>query len=97
MGSDCLIASGCKFIDHDLSRRDLLVAPQVEGAETAIFLEEDVWLGANVIVLKGTRIARGAVLAACSVVTIMRHRTKCGRACPLEKLASGLLSLNLSH
>jgi acetyltransferase-like isoleucine patch superfamily enzyme len=33
------------------------------------FLEEDVWLGANVIVLKGTRIARGAVLAACSVVT----------------------------
>ncbi len=71
MGSDCLIASGCKFIDHDhgLSRRDLPVAPQVEGAEAAIFLEEDVWLGANVIVLKGTRIARGAVLAACSVVT----------------------------
>ncbi len=71
MGSDCLIASGCKFIDHDhgLSRRDLPVAPQVEGAKAAIFLEEDVWLGANVIVLKGTRIARGAVLAACSVVT----------------------------
>jgi acetyltransferase-like isoleucine patch superfamily enzyme len=71
MGSDCRIASGCKFIDHDhgLSRRDLPVAPQVEGAEAEIFLEEDVWLGANVIVLKGTRIARGAVLAACSVVT----------------------------
>jgi len=71
MGSDGLIASGCKFIDHDhgLSRRDLPVGPQVEGAEAAIFLEEDVWLGVNVIVLKGTRIARGALLAACSVVT----------------------------
>jgi hypothetical protein len=47
MGSDCLIASGCKFIDHDhgSSRRDLPMALQVEGAKAAIFLEEDVWPG----------------------------------------------------
>ena len=32
-------------------------------------IEDDVWLGAGVIVLKGVRIGRGAVVGAGSVVT----------------------------
>ena len=71
LGTDCLIASGCKFIDHDhgTARRDLPMSQQLDGAEAEIVLESDVWLGANVVVLKGVRIGRGAIVAAGAVVT----------------------------
>ena len=71
IGADCLIASGCKFIDHDhgTARRDLPMSQQTDGAEAAIVLGADVWLGANVVVLKGVRIGRGAIVAAGAVVT----------------------------
>lgn len=71
IGADCLIASGCKFIDHDhgSSRRDLPMNQQHQGAEESITVEEDVWIGANVVVLKGVCIGRGAIVAAGAVVT----------------------------
>lgn len=70
LGVDCLIASGCKFIDHDhdFSSREMPVNVQADGAEKAIILEEDVWLGVNVVVLKGVKIGRGAIVAAGSIV-----------------------------
>ena len=70
IGSDCLIASGCRFIDHDhgTSRRDRPMKEQL-GSESAIMLEDDVWLGCNVVVLKGVRIGRGSVVGAGAVVT----------------------------
>lgn len=34
-----------------------------------VYIEEDVWIGANVTILKGVRIGRGAIIGACSVVT----------------------------
>ena len=66
IGPDCLIASGCKFIDHDhgTARGDPPMREQTAGAEAEIILEEDVWLGVNVVVLKGVRIGRGAIVAA---------------------------------
>jgi acetyltransferase-like isoleucine patch superfamily enzyme len=71
IGDDCLIGSGCKFIDHDhgTARRDIPMNQQTDGAEAEIILESDVWLGANVVVLKGVRIGRGAIVAAGAVVT----------------------------
>lgn len=71
IGSYCLIGSGSRFIDHDhgTARREVPMATQTGGGEAPIVLEEDVWLGANVIVLKGVRIARGAIVAAGAVVT----------------------------
>ena len=71
IGADCLIASGCKFIDHDHGtvRGDIPMRAQTTGAEAEIVLEEDVWLGVNVVVLKGVRIGRGAIVAAGAVVT----------------------------
>ena len=71
IGDDCLIASGCKFIDHDhgTSSRDKPMHEQSGGAEAEIVLEQDVWLGVNVVVLKGVRIGRGAIVAAGAVVT----------------------------
>ena len=71
IGADCLIASGCKFIDHDhgFTSRDINVNVQTHGVEGEIILEDDVWLGVNVIVLKGLKIGHGAIVAAGSVVT----------------------------
>jgi acetyltransferase-like isoleucine patch superfamily enzyme len=71
IGTNCLIASGCKFIDHDhgTSRRDIPIRQQPAGAEAEIVLEEDVWLGVNVVVLKGAHIGRGAIVGAGAVVT----------------------------
>lgn len=63
------VASGCKFIDHDHGTRlGTRIGPQPSVCES-IRLGEDVWLGCNVIVLKGVRIGNGAVVAAGAVVT----------------------------
>ena len=70
VGSDCLIASGCKFIDHD---HELTVGAgpmrSLSCPEAPITLEEDAWLGVNVVVLKGVTIGQGAVVGAGAVVT----------------------------
>ena len=63
------IASGCRFIDHDHG----IIAGERIGAQAStrkeIILGEDVWLGCNVIILKGVSIGNGAVVAAGAVVT----------------------------
>ena len=68
IGSDSLIASGCKFIDHDhgILLNDLM--RKQHGVEKSIIIGENVWLGCNVIVLKGVEIASGAIVAAGAVV-----------------------------
>ncbi|MEA3213380.1 MAG: hypothetical protein QOE70_6437 [Chthoniobacter sp.] len=68
-GRHCLIASGCKFIDHDHGVEIGRPMNQQPGPEAAIVLGDDVWLGVNVIVLKGVRIGDGAVVGAGAVVT----------------------------
>lgn len=70
IGNHCLIASGCKFIDgsHGMAKLDVLMSRQ-EGQEIPIVIEDNVWLGANVIVLKGVTIGTGAVVGAGAVVT----------------------------
>jgi acetyltransferase-like isoleucine patch superfamily enzyme len=69
IGNDSLIASGCRFIDHDhgisIEKR---MYHQV-GPKGPIFIGNDVWLGCNVVVLKGIEIGNGAVVAAGAVVT----------------------------
>lgn len=70
IGNDCLIASGCKFIDHDHGITDLSKPINTQpGPEYPIVLEENVWLGVNVIVLKGVKIGKGSVVGSGAVVT----------------------------
>ena len=64
-----LIASGCRFIDHDHGIvLGTLIGTQ-HGPEKEIIIRSDVWLGCNVIVLKGVEIGMGSVVAAGAVVT----------------------------
>ncbi|NML63650.1 acyltransferase [Hymenobacter sp. RP-2-7] len=69
IGNNTLIASGCRFIDHDHGIQAALLIREQEGSEKPIYLGNDVWLGCNVVVLKGVIIGDGAVIAAGSVVT----------------------------
>ncbi len=68
IGADSSIASGCKFVDHDHGIVGETI-DAVPGRSGAITLGRHVWLGANVIVLRGVTIGDGAVVAAGAVVT----------------------------
>jgi len=71
VGDHTLIASGCRFVDHDhgFSSRAIPMGYQTDGAESPIVIEDDVWIGANTMVLKGVTIGRGAIVAAGAVLT----------------------------
>jgi tetrahydrodipicolinate N-succinyltransferase len=69
VGRNCMIGPGCYLTDGDHGTQpDVVIARQ--AMKTApLVLEDDVWLGAGVIVLGGVRIGRGAVVGAGAVVT----------------------------
>jgi acetyltransferase-like isoleucine patch superfamily enzyme len=69
IGDNSLIASGCKFIDHDhgIALNELM--NKQAGIEKEIIIENDVWIGCNCIILKGVVIAQGSIVAAGAVVT----------------------------
>ncbi len=70
VGSDVLIAANCAFYsyDHGIDPGEL-ISKQPITTKGGIIIEDDVWLGVNVIVLDGVRIGKGAVIGAGSVVT----------------------------
>lgn len=68
IGNNCLIAAGCRFVDHNHGLKLGILIKDQYAPKSAIFIEDDVWLGCNVIVLKGVTIGKGAVIAAGAVV-----------------------------
>jgi len=81
IGDDVLIAWGCTIVDHDshslrFSDRKDDAADWFRGKKDwshvaigPVTIEDRVWIGCNVVVLKGVTIGRGAVVGAGSVVT----------------------------
>ncbi len=70
IGSNVMIGPDCKLlgIDHKFDSKDCDIIDQ--GLSVGkITIGDDVWLGANVIVLSGVTIGDGAVVGAGSVVT----------------------------
>lgn len=69
VGRDCAIGPGCYLTDHDhgFAPDALPLALPMPSAPTR--LEDRVWIGANVVVLKGVTIGTGSVIGAGSVVT----------------------------
>lgn len=71
IGRNCMLASGCTILDHDhdlsnpfdphQAREGVIASPTV--------IEDSVFLGERVVVLKGVRIGNGCVIGANSVVT----------------------------
>ena len=69
LSDHCLIASGCKFIDHDHNLDSGHSIGEIPGPESEILIGANAWLGVNVVVLKGVILGEGCVVGAGSVVT----------------------------
>lgn len=69
-GNDCLIGPRVIFrtANHNFSNTKLTIASQGHTLGD-IHVEDDVWIGANTVVLPGVRIGQGSVVGAGSVVT----------------------------
>ena len=70
IGAHCLIGPGVimRTANHRFSRVDVNI--QSQGHSYAdITIEDDCWIGANVVILGGVHIGRGAVVGAGAVVT----------------------------
>jgi len=71
IGSDVLIAANCTFaaVNHEFRRRDLKIIEQrFQESRGGIVVEDDVWIGANVILVDGAVVRRGAVIGAGALV-----------------------------
>jgi galactoside O-acetyltransferase len=70
LGNDVLVGPNVvlRSADHRFERTDVPIRNQGHNLGE-IIIEDDVWLGANVVVVGGVRIGRGAVIAAGAVVT----------------------------
>jgi virginiamycin A acetyltransferase len=72
IGNDVLIAPGTIIAptNHALSRRDAPIRLQgFMPSRGGVVVEDDVWIGANSVLIDGVHIGQGAVIAAGSVVT----------------------------
>jgi maltose O-acetyltransferase len=68
IGDGVLIAPGCFVPDHN-HRRSASQTIASQGCESkGVQIEDDVWLGAHVVVLPGVAIGRGSIVAAGAVV-----------------------------
>ena len=93
LGNDVLVASGCRFIDHDHGFLDLTKPMNRQhGDEAAIRVMDDVWIGANVVILKGCVIEKGAIVAAGAVLTKSVPAYEIWGGVPAKRIGSRLVN-----
>ncbi len=71
IGKNCLIAANCQIFDgngHDVSFTDPSNRINTTGKVAPVHIEDNVWIGLNVVILPGVTIGQGSVIAANSVV-----------------------------
>ena len=72
MGDYVLIGPGCSIVpaNHAIERTDVPMRKQgFMPSRGGVVIEDDVWIGAHCVLLDGTHIETGAVIAAGSVVS----------------------------
>jgi len=71
ISNNVLVAPGTSIVatNHSIVRKDVLIRQQgFAPSRGGVVIEDDVWIGANCVLLDGTYIERGAVIAAGSIV-----------------------------
>jgi acetyltransferase-like isoleucine patch superfamily enzyme len=71
MGNGVAVAANCTFAstNHEYKRRDVPIRQQgFRPSKGGIVIEDDVWIGANAVLLDGAVLRRGCVIGAGSVV-----------------------------
>ena len=72
IGRRCLVAANTQIIDcsaHDICLENPADRVHTFGTAKPVTIEDDVWIGMNSIILPGTHIGAGSVIAAGSVVS----------------------------
>jgi virginiamycin A acetyltransferase len=72
IGNGVLIAANCTFAatNHEFSRANVPIAQQgFQPSRGGIVVEDDVWIGANCVILDGAVIRKGAVVGAGAVIS----------------------------
>lgn len=75
IGNNVLISWDVNILENDYHR-----SGGGESGQTSVTIEDDVWIGARAIILKGVTIGRGAIIGAGAVVT---------KSVPVYTLAAG--------
>lgn len=86
IGNDVAIAANCTFapVNHEYKARDELIRKQgFRPSKGGIVVEDDVWIGANCVLLDGACLRRGCVVAAGSVVRGEVQAYSINAGCPL--------------
>lgn len=90
LGNDCLVAVGVRFIDHDHGIATGILVRLQHGLEIPIEVGNDVWIGANAIILKGVIVGDGAVIAAGAVVVQSVPTMEIWGGVPAKKIGTRL-------
>jgi acetyltransferase-like isoleucine patch superfamily enzyme len=71
LGNYVMVAANCTFAptNHAFERRDVpMIRQRFQGSRGGILVEDDVWIGANCVILDGAILRRGCIVGANSVV-----------------------------
>jgi len=72
LGSCVMVAANCTFAatNHAFARRDVpMIRQRFQPSRGGILVEDDVWIGANCVLLDGAILRRGCIVGANSVVS----------------------------
>lgn len=69
IGRNCMIGPHCYITDANHGRASGVLVREQQMEPRPVVIEDDVWLGAGVVVLPGVRLGRGCVIGAGAVVT----------------------------
>lgn len=86
IGDNCIIANNVVIVDHD---HNITQAGVSEGYITSpVIIENNVWIGANVTILKGSHIGKNSVIAAGAVVNTAVPEYELWGGIPAKKIKS---------
>lgn len=89
IGMNVAIAPNCTIIgaNHNFQRTDIPIKHQGVSNRGGVVIEDDVWLGANCVVLDGVTIGKGSVIGAGSIVSrsIPPYSIAVGNPCKVIK------------
>ena len=87
IGKNVLIAANCTFaaVNHQFELRSKTIREQrFMPSEGGIIIEDDVWIGAGVVILDGSHIKKGTVIGAMAVVNFKTEEYGVYAGHPLE-------------